>query len=230
MTQQQQQQPCALSSLRYDAGAYRQDLRQSVSVGQYVMAPYSGRQHCQPCLPTDTALSASGVGGAANRCGNAAVDIESDLHNLTRRATRAPDCMYDPTKHWNEEATKLCTVAPSDSCPTRAAVDTRLAYPSCTLRGTGWNRFEWLCRDPQENAMLPFDAHVNTSLLIKDNHRPHLATPIDPSSALPDPNAKFSSPMMSAACISHPEPMPEVTTWRTCGELRTLSDGCRPVA
>ena len=37
------------------------------------------------------------------------------------------------------------------------AEDTRLSNPSCNLRGTGWNRWEWLCLNPQDRVEIPFD-------------------------------------------------------------------------
>ena len=48
--------------------------------------------------------------------------------------------------------------------------------PPCTLRGTGWNRWEWLCQNPQNRAIVPFNRGlfigVNTNLMARDNHRP----------------------------------------------------------
>jgi hypothetical protein len=57
--------------------------------------------------------------------------------------------------------------------------DTRLSNPPNTLRGTGINRFEWLCKNPQENVEAPFDYNINYRLIAKDNHRPQVVKPCD---------------------------------------------------
>jgi hypothetical protein len=49
--------------------------------------------------------------------------------------------------------------------------------PPCTARGSGWNRWEWLCQNPQEGIMLPFDNLVTTRLAAKDSYRPCIPTP-----------------------------------------------------
>jgi hypothetical protein len=65
--------------------------------------------------------------------------------------------------------------------------NTRLSNPSCNLRGTGWNRWEWLCQDPQERVEIPFDYNINNRLVVRDNHRPLIPKPLDQSAALPKP-------------------------------------------
>ena len=32
---------------------------------------------------------------------------------------------------------------------------TKLSNPPCNLRGTGWNRWEWLCQNPQDKVEIP---------------------------------------------------------------------------
>ena len=39
---------------------------------------------------------------------------------------------------------------------------------SSNLRGTGINRWEWLCRNPQSNVFIPFRNNLNTRLIMKD--------------------------------------------------------------
>jgi hypothetical protein len=53
------------------------------------------------------------------------------------------------------------------------------------LRGHGWNRWEWLCHDPQENVSRPFEWNVSNRILVKDNHRPCIPKPLDPTPVLP---------------------------------------------
>jgi hypothetical protein len=45
---------------------------------------------------------------------------------------------------------------------------TRLSNPSFNLRGTGWNRWEWLCLNPQDRVEIPFDFNISNPLLLND--------------------------------------------------------------
>ena len=78
---------------------------------------------------------------------------------------------------------KECGIAPED---------TRLSNPACNLRGTGFNRWEHLDRNPQETFEVPrsnglFAPTVSTRIIVKDNHRPCLPKLIDQSESLPKP-------------------------------------------
>jgi hypothetical protein len=179
-------------------------------------------------MPLDTSL-AVGASAMPQYPGAVIVDVESELHNITRKATRDPKGLYrgDGAPPGSALLKHTAAVLPP-ACKQLPAVDTRLSTPSCTLRGTGWNRWEWLCQDPQDHAIRPFTAYVNTGILIKDNHRPHLATPIDPTLALP-PNA-------SAQCSPMPNAFHEVTQnffgestaigSRSCSEVDRIQFGC----
>lgn len=206
-TRGQQQQPQgqghrtpALNKLRYDACTYETDLRQSVGPGHYQLG--TPTPHCDPCFASDARVQL-GAGSGGSVCSTVPlVDVESDLHNLDRRASRCPARQYQPSS--------ACTLTPASECRPRAlpTEDTRLSNPACTLRGTGWNRWEWLCQDPQDRALMPFDAMIDTAIVAKDNHRPHLACPIDQTLALPaaarTPAAMNldSQPAWASACTS----------------------------
>ena len=86
--------------------------------------------------------------------------------NGTQGGGRCPDGFQKgPLTHFKD-----CDVAPRE--------DTRLSNPINNLRGTGWNRWEWLCLNPQERVLMPFDHAINR-IVVKDNHRPCVPTPID---------------------------------------------------
>ena len=240
--QQQQVSPCAtspllttpaLSSLRFDDGAYKATLRQSVGPGNYVLDGL--KPHCGACLPLDPRLTVGTSG--ASLCGGQLVDVESELHNITRRATLSPAGMYRGDGGPPSICPGNARLQPFATCDAIAAVDTRLANPPCTLRGTGWNRWEWLCRDPQANAMMPFDAYVDTSLVVKDNHRPYVARPLDPTLAMPpggrvaDASAGAPQWIPSSACSGSsssagPTAEPPHMLWRSCGEVNRITNGC----
>ena len=69
--------------------------------------------------------------------------------------------------------------------------NTRISNPSCNLRGTGWNRWEWLCENPQERVLMPFDTNISNRLVVKDNHRPVIPKLIDQNPILPSPSRKI---------------------------------------
>ncbi len=196
---QQQKQGHALPAfghLRYDEGAYTCELKQSVGPGQYLLA--TPASHCAACLPGDARMQ-PGMGLPATDCQGAAawVDVESDLQNLQRKASHAvcPEgggAAYHPSQ--GQALLRQCGARAAGDCRAVTGMlpveDTRLNNPPCTLRGTGWNRWEWLCQDPQDRALLPFDTGVNTSLVAKDNHRPHLPCPAPVGPVLPPARAK----------------------------------------
>ena len=54
--------------------------------------------------------------------------------------------------------------------------ETRLDNPGCTLRGTGFNRWDWVHMTPQKNVMT-FNYMIDTKLAAKDNHRQCIIKP-----------------------------------------------------
>lgn len=229
-----------MNRLSYDDATYRQNLKQSVTPGEYTLATFAAT-HCGRCVMADPSIANMGAGSAPS-CANgmSEVDVESDLLNLPRPATNAPSGKY----RGDGGPPTVCGGAPSSAaarlltspgvCDGMTSVDTRLTVPTCTLRGTGWNRFEWLCRDPQEQALLPFDALINTGILMKDNHRPHLAQPIDQTMALPPSASRCVKPInaLSIPCGDQgsregPDGETPQIMWRTCAEVDRIRNGCR---
>lgn len=91
---------------------------------------------------------------------------------------------------------KECGIAPED---------TRLSNPACNLRGTGFNRWEHLDRNPQETFEVPrsnglFAPTVSTRIIVKDNHRPCLPKLIDQSESLPKPGPDPKCSKISNSC------------------------------
>lgn len=219
-----------LSSLRYDTDAYEHALRESAAPGAYRLGAAQGAAHCEACIAPDARVARGGSGAVALCKGRAVVDVESDLRNITRPLSRSPACLHrlgeggcDP----DPSTARAC----GGGQGTRAlrVEDTRLSNPPCTLRGTGWNRWEWLCQDPQSTALLPFDVPIDTSILMKDNHRPHLPAPLDPGAALPP---RVREPPEAGAPVWMPRelrlPADQMPTphWRTCAELSAARGGC----
>jgi hypothetical protein len=98
--------------------------------------------------------------GASHDMSSTKTDVESDLRNLGRPTTRSACGQYSP-----EQGVRQLTAMPEADFPMTHA---RLVDPPCTLRGSGWNRWAWLCQDPQENVMMPFEWGVDSRHATKD--------------------------------------------------------------
>jgi hypothetical protein len=101
--------------------------------------------------------------GASHDMSSTKTDVESDLRNLARPSTRAACGQWDPSA---PGAQRQLTAMPEADFPQTHA---RLVDPPCTLRGTGWNRWEWLCQNPQENVMMPFEWALDSRHASKDS-------------------------------------------------------------
>ena len=138
------------------------------------------------------------------------VDVESDLKGQTRVASKCaaknfmPNCDTYKLTHYRD-----CLIT---------SEETRTTNPACNLRGTGWNRWEWLCQNPQDKALVPFDYLINNRLVVRDNHRPCIPTPLDQSDSLPPLGPQEVSQQFSATCPP-PQEAPSVH-WRKCGEIK----------
>lgn len=117
--------------------------------------------------------------GASHDMSSTKTDVESDLRNLARPSVRTVCGQYTP----EQGASRTLTAMPEEEFPRTYE---RLNDPPCTLRGTGWNRWEWLCQNPQENTMIPFEHGVDSVLMQKDDYYRKLTLPLDRSEAAAD--------------------------------------------
>jgi len=219
----------SFSRLNSDTCTYKTNLRQSVGVGNYFIG--QPRQDCQACLSEDTNIQAGGqhigpiekgIGGAT--CKNVPlVDMNSELLGITRPASNCPTHKYQKKSNVNP-----CHLENPRICRGIKAEDTRMSNPPCTLRGTGWNRWEWLCTNPQENVFAQFDYNISYRIVAKDNHRPNIPQPINQAQVLPPLNHSdepYVSPWMHCQSRKTEEPIPSVH-WRNCNTLQQLTNGC----
>jgi hypothetical protein len=84
------------------------------------------------------------------------------------------------------------------------------------MRGNenGFNRWEWLCKDPQSSALRPFQANINYRLIVKDNHRPCISKPMDVSALPPQVDAKMPGWCSGEADVSVPQ-----LSWKECKDV-----------
>jgi len=200
--------------LSYDACAYKHTLKQSVGSADYILN--TPRTDCKPCLSSDPSVRMSNsvrYSEGVSVCNNIPlVDVDSELKLLTRRASDCPSQKYIPT------GKPMCTMRHYESCTsTPPQEDTRLSNPPCTMRSTGWNRWEWLCKNPQEKALIPFDFNINNRLIVKDNHRPCVPTPINQAPCLPALNGVDNVVEYNPENCMKPTTETQSTSWRKCG-------------
>lgn len=166
------------------------DIKQSTTPLEYSLDPIFSRQ-CKPCLVTDVGwIGKQGISYDPNK---PMVDTESDLRNITRPLSKDPRHKYKPNCI-NENCVGV--INGCDECQPKLYnfpecelkySSTRLGNPSCNLRGTGVNRFQPLCLNPQNPNRWehPGEVGINYRMIVKDNHVPCIPHPIDQTPALP---------------------------------------------
>jgi hypothetical protein len=203
--------------LPYDPCAYRADLLQSLGPGYYMIdTPQASR--CGACFVQDPVLRLGSGPALACKYSGALVDTDSELMGLTRVATKCPVSRPPDTSR--------LTCAMRDCQPGirefLGAEDTRISNPPCTMRSRGINRWEWLCRDPQQLVLPLFDYNVNYRLVAKDNHRPCVTDPMPQHTGLPPPDAPRPRELDDWACACDtndpPNGIPSVT-WPACSRF-----------
>jgi len=168
----------------YDTCATKQNLVESVRPGEYRMNPPT--KCVESCYPSDPSIRLQKTGNSIDQS-QYLVDIQSEMWGITRKASKCASERVQPCGTNQVMYGKECTdesLKHYKDCENGVEY-TRLSNPSCTLRGTGWNRWEWLCQNPQERVARPFDWNIDTRLVAKDNHRPCVPKPLNQSLALP---------------------------------------------
>ena len=176
----------SFSRLNYDDCAYKQALKESVRPGDYrVNVPFNFKQNVYPHPPTVRLQKA----GASLHKKSFLIDIDSDLMGITRKNSKCSEDYYipNPNKLQNTGLYHESSLQHGKD-GFMPADDTRLSNPASNLRGTGYDRWEWLCLNPQDKVMIPFDRNVSNRLLSRDNHRPCIPTPLNQKSVWPKSN------------------------------------------
>jgi len=192
----------SFTKLSYDKDAYKTNIKQSERPCAYhIEKPPVSSKQCYP-YPVSVIPQQQGVSVFKNRL---QVDVSSELLGITRKASGGPSTKYNPSCDISCDTGYPCGQGVIGKCDGLKvgqhagdaalshgekcfipAEETRTTNPSCNLRGTGWNRWEWLCNDPQKNIERNFPNNVSNRILVKDNHRPTIANPIDVTTSLPN--------------------------------------------
>ncbi len=169
----------SMNRRRYDGCKTNDDLRVTSGPGRYQLD--EPNKYCDACFAPEPTIRQQKWGASMNSK-YIKTDVESDLFNINRPTTKTVCNQYNPEKNdvnnSGKEVTKECSFPQTF---------TRLVDPPCTLRSSGWNRWEWLCDNPQELVMIPFANQVTTRLQQKDQFRPCIPVPQDPKAVLPAP-------------------------------------------
>jgi len=124
--------------------------------------------NCPTSFPVDATVRLQHSGNSWTS-GQWKTDVESDLKGINRFGNRIKcNTLYNPdTNKMNQTPYES---APDESFPT---VFNRLSNPPCTLRATGWNRWEPLAHQPQLNYETPFDFFIPSRDIDKEKKRTH---------------------------------------------------------
>ena len=175
----------------YDECAILESTQEAMGPGLYkvnepkIFCPGDG------CYPYAPSVRLQKIGGSI--CADKPlVDVDSELKRLNYILSDDDNKGYQP-------CSKYCDLYNFKDCY-QPQENTRMDNPPSNMRGTGINRWEWLCQNPQDkvsfdvgNGRLPFQSHVDTNILFRDNHRPCLPHPIDPELSLPHENTQMGS-------------------------------------
>jgi len=175
----------SFNRLDYDTCAYKQELSESIGPGEYQLA--TPNISCEDCFSKDPQLIIQRAGASVAK-NVPMVDVDSELMNINRKLSNCSSNEFIPKFNKDGEIDNSLEQTDFRDCGIPTTENTRLSNPACNLRSTGFNRWEWLCNDPQERVLIPFDVNVSNRLVIKDNHRPVIPTLIDQTSILPTPN------------------------------------------
>jgi len=196
----------SFNRLKYDENQAVKQLDESMGPGQYSL--YTPVQ-CSECLQVNPWVQAQRGGVAQNsgfdrRFYTGPIDVESELRNLNRPASKDPKQKYtpvcsncgcstqgEPCGQGNVSGCKNCSgtnkVPRGGRCGDESLVefplcflpseDTRLTNSVSNLKESSINRFEPLCRDPQKNVFFPGVMMIPSRIISKDNHRPCVPVP-----------------------------------------------------
>ena len=195
----------SFTRLPFDSCAYKHQLYESIGPGEHVL---DRNNFCDPCFVAAPSINLQRNGAAT--CAAHLIDVDSELLGITRPASRCPSKKYLPSDK------PFCTATPLRECNNLRSEETRLSNPSCTLRSTGWNRFEDLCVSEQDRCIPEFDYGTSTRTVIKDNHHCCIPKPISQTLALPS-GGDVEPPKF---CGSPRDVYP--LNARTCHELKNL--------
>jgi hypothetical protein len=155
-----------LTRPKWDDVHQADDMRITTYAGRYAFVPFRNCFETFAVNPT-MRLQESGNSWVS---GKWRTEVESDLRGVGRPPTRwrTEELHYDPRTNTMNLAG--VTDAPDENHPLNF---NRLTNPPCTLRTTGWNRWQPLFHNPQATFETPFDHFIPSRDIDKYRCRTH---------------------------------------------------------
>ena len=195
----------SFNRLPYDTCSYEHNITESTGPGVYQLTTPPNTY--KVCHSNDPRIRLQTNGVSVNKAEDL-IDIDSELIGISRNNTSCPTKKFVPNYVDNcQPNSKVCidkekTKIEFDDCFTRTE-DTRLSNPACNLRGTGWNRWEWLALNPQDGVLQPFThPPIQYRIVAKDNHRPCIPTPFDQNIPLPKDMGDLPCEQIYSTCAA----------------------------
>jgi hypothetical protein len=157
----------ALTRPKFDDFHQSDDMR----ITSYAMRYYLDKPdtNCPVSFPVDVTTRIQ-QSGASWPTGQWKTDVETDLFGINRLGSRirCDEALYMPDT--NKVNNIPLQAAPDESFP---QLFQRLTNPPCTLRTTGWNRWEGLPHQPQLTFETPFDRFIPSRMIDKEKTKTH---------------------------------------------------------
>jgi hypothetical protein len=166
------------SRAKYDDCTYKHNLKETVGAGEYMTQT---PKVCSDCIVLAPAFGLHGRGASAYHNVGNMIDVDSELMGITKKYSQCPTQKFLP----GQNGFPSCPLKTYKECIDLVPEPTLISNPKCTNKETTINRWEWLCKNPQDNVIPQFDNFINNRSVVKDNHRPLIERPINQQSALP---------------------------------------------
>ncbi len=156
----------ALTRSKWDDIHQADDQRISTYAGRYAFVPF---RNCPDSFPVNATIRLQESGQSYVK-GKWRTEVESDLKGVGRPSARWREdkLLYDPRTNAMNQAG--LTNSPDENNPMNF---NRLTNPPCTLRTTGWNRWQPLFHNPQATFETPSDFFIPSRDLDKYRCRTH---------------------------------------------------------
>jgi hypothetical protein len=157
----------ALTRGKFDDFHQVDDMRITSYAMRYYVNPPDA--NCPSSYPVDATVRIQ-KSGASWVAGKWKTDVESDLKGINRLNSR----VWCDRPAYNPE-TNLMNNTPLQAPPDESfpLLYNRLTNPPCTLRATGWNRWEALPHQPQVTFETPFDFFIPSRDMDKEKCKTH---------------------------------------------------------
>jgi hypothetical protein len=161
----------ALTRPKWDDFHQEDDMRiTSYSLRYYINPPAA---NCPTVYPVNSTIRIQ-KSGDSWVSGQWRTDVESDLRGINRFATKIRSENCDPLTQFDPRTNPMSQISLENAPDENFHMAfNRLTNPPCTLRATGWNRFDYLHRNPQETFETPFDFFIPSRWIDKEKCKTH---------------------------------------------------------